>query len=234
MIWPACKIEQLDWSEIATQLDLEGYALLPGLLDTELVDALIDSADSDGHLQSLSLADQDLGRGQLFPLSESMLAPLLPWRQLFYRQLARVANRWNEALDLEERFPDELATFIERNHEACRSMPPSSLSYLSEGDYFGLHQRNQGKRVFPMQIAALLSEPGRDFLGGEFVMTEQRPRMQSRPMVLPLQSGDAAIIAAAQRPFKGASGWYRVNLKHGVSRVTRGARFGLDLSLDHV
>ena len=132
---------------------------------------------------------------------------------------------------MSECYPDTLDAFLVQNRQARQVRPQSSLSRLREGDYQPLHQRSDGRRVFPLQLAALLSEPDKDFSGGEFVMTEQRPRMQSRPIVLPLRKGDLAIITVAQRPHKGTKGYYRVNLRHAISRVRSGERIGLDLVL---
>jgi hypothetical protein len=181
-------------------------------------------------LRRVSLASENLGRGELFCFGECLPAPLTHWRTAFYPQLAPIANRWNETLDVGYRYPAALDDFLERNRRAGQARPLSHLSRLREGDYLALHQRNAGEHVFPLQVVVLLAEPGRDFQGGEFVMTEQRPRMQSRPMVLPLELGDAAIIGTAQRPFKGSKGHYRVNLRHAISRVRGGERIGLELS----
>ncbi len=152
------------------------------------------------------------------------------WRSAFYRHLASIANRWHEVLSVEYRYPAKLDDFLKRNRRAGQVRPQSHLNWLGAEDYLALHQRGGGEHVFPLQVVALLSEPGGDFEGAEFVMTEQRPRMQSRPMVLPLKRADAAIICTAERPFKGSRGYYRVNLKHAVSRVRSGERVGLELS----
>lgn len=209
-------IEHLDWAGIADQLDGEGYAMLPGMLDAGLV-------------RDLKRQAGIMGRGGLLYFAGDLPAPLQAWRADFYRHLALIANRWNEILGIGDRYPRELGDFLRRNREAGQTQGQSHLSRLGVDDYLPLHQRCVGEQVFPLQIVALLSEPEADFQGGEFVMTEQRPRMQSRPMVLPLKRGDAAIIGTAERPFKGASGYYRVNLKHAVSRVRGGERIGLEL-----
>ena len=179
----------------------------------------------------MRLGSVDLGRGELLYLGARLPAPLAQWRTALYRRLAVIANRWNEDLGVEDRFPAQLEDFLQRNRSAGQMRAQSHLSRLGAEDHVALHQCNDGAQVFPLQIVAVLSEPGADFQGGEFVMTEQRPRMQSRPMVLPLRLGDLAVIATAERPFKGAKGYYRVNLKHAVSRVRQGERIGLELSL---
>jgi hypothetical protein len=220
-------IDHLKWTDIAHQLDIEGYAVLPGFMALEQAHKLTQQPET---LRHVSLASADLGRGDLFFFGAQLPTPMQNWRTAFYRHLAPIANRWNETLNVAYRYPGEHDEFLRRNREAGQSRPLSHLSRLNEADYLALHQRDEGEHLFPLQVVALLSKPGEDFRGGEFVMTEQRPRMQSRPMVLPLQAGDAAIISTAQRPFKGAKGFYRVNLKHAVSRVRSGTRFGLELS----
>ena len=223
------RIERLDWADIADQLDIEGYALLPGLLDADAVRGLKRQTEIMSAARRVPLASDDVGSGELFYFAANLPAPLHAWRADFYRHLAFVANRWNETLAIGARYPEELGDFLRRNREAGQTQGQSHLSRLGVDDYLPLHQRSAGEQVFPLQIVALLSDPEEDFQGGQFVMTEQRPRMQSRPMVLPLGRGDAAIIGTAERPFKGARGYYRVNLKHAVSRVRSGERIGLEL-----
>src|SRR5690606_33721505 len=152
------------------------------------------------------------------------------WRTVFYRHLAPIANRWQESLGADYRYPDRLEAFLQRNREAGQAQPLSRLDRLVQGDYLALHQCTDGAHVFPLQLVLLLSEPGEAFTGGEFVMTEQRPRMQSRPMVVPLGIGDAAVIATAGRPVRGGRTCYRVNLRHAISRVHHGERIGVELS----
>lgn len=222
-------INRLDWADLGAQLDQEGYALLPGLLDaaeTRAFASWVGTAKA-GHRESL--AANELGSGDVFHLSQPLPEPWAAWREAFYRHLAPVANRWNETLGVGDRYPDGLDAFIALNHQAGQRRQRSSLSRLREHDYQALHQQTEGEHIFPLQLVVLLSTPGEDFSGGEFVMTEQRPRMQSRPMVLPLKLGDAAIITTAQRPCKGSKGYYRVNLKHAISRVRGGERVGLEL-----
>ena len=223
-------IDQLNWVEISAQLDVEGYALLPELLAPEKARDLARHVDTLKTLRRISLAPSDLGRGELSFFDAELPEPWSAWRALFYRHLAPVANRWNETLRSDYRYPPELEEFLQRNRQAGQTKPQSHLNRLRVDDYLALHQRHDGEHVFPLQIVGLLTEPGDDFQGGEFVMTEQRPRMQSRPIVLPLKLGDAAIISTAQRPFKGTKGYYRVNLKHAISRVRRGERIGVELS----
>jgi hypothetical protein len=171
----------------------------------------------------------DGGRGELFFLAQPLPEPLAGLRNAFYRQLMSIANRWNEMLGTDERYPAELKDFQRQCRDAGQSRPLSAISRLREADYQTLHHNADGDRIFPLQLILLLSEPGRDFTGGECVMTEQRPRMQSLPIVLPLCQGDAAIIPVAHRPCKGSGCHYRVRLKHATSRVRSGERIGVEL-----
>jgi hypothetical protein len=212
MTYVTTTIDHLDWGDIADQLGTEGYALLPGLLASGQVETLVQMLPGLGNTSNLypvSLASCDLGHGDMFYLGEQLPAPLHTWRPNLYHHLAPLANRWNEMLSIAYRYPARHDEFLQHNHEAGQAQPLSHLSRLSEAGYLALHQQDKDGYVFPMQVVALLSEPGQDFEGGEFVMIEQRPRMQSRPMVLPLTAGDAAIIGTAQRPIKGSKGHYR-------------------------
>ena len=222
-------IDRLDWASITGQLDLEGYALLPGLLAPEPVHDLAREITTSPAMHRLSLASMGLGRGELLYFGELLPEPLASWRTAFYRHLSPIANRWNMCLGVDYRYPAELDEFLCSNHNSGQVRAQSHLNRLGENDYLTLHQRADGEYVFPLQIVALLSQPVRGFEGGGFVMTEQRPRMQSRPMVLPLELGDAAIISTAQRPIKGIKGYYEVNLKHAISRVRHGERIGLEM-----
>ncbi|QGZ58237.1 2OG-Fe(II) oxygenase [Paraburkholderia acidiphila] len=223
-------IDKLDWHAIAAQLDSEGYAVLPRLLGADEARVLARGAGTSHALRRVSLDSLDLGRGDLLYLDDALPQPWAQWRTDFYRRLAPLANRWNEMLGMTDRFPAELNAFLEHNRRAGQTQTQSHLNQLGTDDYLALHQRSEGEHVFPLQVVALLAAPGEDFTGGELVLTEQRPRMQSRPTVVPLGLGDAAIIATAQRPFKGSSGYYRVNLRHAISRVRSGERIGVELS----
>jgi hypothetical protein len=223
-------IDQMDWAMIAAQLDVEGYAHLPELISPEQAEMVRRQIDESDHTHRASVASYKLGSGDLFYYRDPLPAHLVAWRRDFYRHLVPIANEWNDRLRVAYRFPDTLDAFLEHNREAGQTRTLSRLSRLRTGDYLALHQRAEGTHVFSMQVVALLSEAGRHFTGGEFVMTEQRPRMQSRPMVLPLKLGDMAIITTAQRPLRGTKGYYRVNLKHAISRVRSGERIGMEMS----
>lgn len=238
------RINQLDWARIATDLDDEGYALLPGLLSRAQVQTLANPL-SDQISEPLNRQINDLARhhilltpcapggSRLCFFNDPMPEVLAILRKQLYHHLAPIASRWNNILGHGHHYPDTLAHFLQSNSNADQNKQLSHLHRLQESEYIALHQRNNGKLVFPFQAALLLSDPQRDFHGGELVMTEQRPRMQSRPIVLSLRQGDVVIMSTGHRPFKGSKGFYRVNMKHGVSRVRSGQRIGLALFFHH-
>ena len=220
------ELGHLDWAGIAIQLDQEGHAMLPGLLRPADVDALTRLPGTPAAGPAVPLASRDLGSGDVFCLTHPLHEQLLGWCTALHAHLAPIANRWNEtlgSLGVGHRHPERLVT-----GPSGRTPAQATLSRLREHDHQTLHHSADGEHVFPLQLVALLSEPGVEFTGGEFVMVEQRPRMQSRPMVLPLKRGDVAIIATAQRPFDGGRGPYRVTLKHAISRVRGGERIGFE------
>jgi hypothetical protein len=222
------RIEAIDWPLVTRNLDAEGCALLHGLLSTaecKAISALY--AHDDLFRSRVVMGHHGFGRGEYQYFRYPLPDPVAALRTAIYPHLAPLANRWNEAMGLDARYPLRHADFIERCHAAGQIRPTPLLLQYEAGDYNCLHQDLYGEHVFPLQVAVLLSEPGRDFTGGEFVLTEQRPRMQSRPDVVPLRQGDAVIFAVHHRPVQGARGIYRVNLRHGVSRVRSGNRHTL-------
>lgn len=221
----AARVEAIDWPQVGRDLDAYGCAVLKGLLSADECRTLTALYPEDAHFRSrVVMGRHGFGRGEYkyfsYPLPE-LIAELRP---ALYAQLHGVANRWNEAMGIDIRYPEKHAVFLERCHAAGQARPTPLLLQYGAGDYNCLHQDLYGEHVFPLQVAILLSEPGRDFTGGEFVLTEQRPRMQSRPEVVPLAQGDAVAFAVHVRPVQGTRGFYRVNLRHGVSRIRSGHR----------
>ena len=219
------RLDGADWSHVAASLDAQGWAILPQLISHAEADAISSLyARADGFRSRVIMARHGFGSGEYRYFSYPLPDIIQSIRTAAYPRLAPIANRWHERMGKETRFPDEHALFLERCHQAGQSRPTPLLLEYGPGDYNCLHRDLYGAHVFPLQIAILLDQPGVDFTGGEFVMTEQRPRMQTRPMVLPLRKGDAAIFAVNSRPMKGVRGDYQVKLNHGVSKLYSGAR----------
>jgi hypothetical protein len=220
----------LDWARVARDLDATGNAMLEGLLSPDECRSVAGWYPSDDHFRSrIVMARHGFGRGEYKYFSYPLPEIIAGLRTALYPHLAPIANRWNEALGIDVRYPPEQADFIARCHEAGQRKPTPLLLQYQADDFNCLHQDVYGEQVFPLQVAILLSRPGRDFTGGEFVMTEQRPRMQSRAEVVPLTQGDAVVFAVRHRPVQGARGVYRVNLRHGVSRIRSGHRHTLGI-----
>lgn len=219
------RIAAVDWRQVGADLDAQGAALIERLITPAECRALAALYPRDEPFRSrVVMARHGFGRGEYKYFCYPLPGLIAALREAIYPRLAPIANRWNEAMRIALRFPDRHTEFISRCHAAGQQRPTPLLLQYGTDDYNCLHQDLYGKHVFPLQVVMLLSEPGRHFEGGEFVMTEQRPRMQSRPIVLPLHQGDAAVIAAHHRPVQGTRGAYRVNLRHGVSRVRSGHR----------
>ncbi|OLB79038.1 MAG: proline hydroxylase [Alphaproteobacteria bacterium 13_2_20CM_2_64_7] len=226
----ATQIAALDWSSIVGQLDAYGCATTGQLLTSQQCVALVESYASDAPFRSrVVMARHGFGRGEYkyfaYPLPELVAA----LREALYPPLAAVANRWNDAMGTRVRFPHDHAAYLVRCHKAGQTKPTPLLLAYEAGDYNCLHQDLYGEHVFPLQIAFLLSRPGDDFTGGEFVLTEQRPRMQSRAEIVPLVQGEGVIFPVHHRPVQGTRGIYRVNMRHGVSRLRSGHRHTLGI-----
>ncbi len=224
----ADRIAGFDWSAMAAELDARGCVTTGPLLSAQQCAALADSYGSDALFRSrVVMARHGFGRGEYkyfaYPLPDLVAA----LRAALYPPLADIANRWNEALALEPRYPRDHASYLARCHRAGQVKPTPLLLQYGPGDYNCLHQDLYGEHVFPLQATLLLSRPGEDFTGGEFVLTEQRPRMQSRAEVVPLLQGEGVIFPVHHRPVQGARGAYRVNMRHGVSRLRSGRRHTL-------
>jgi hypothetical protein len=216
-----------DWRAVDAELDREGVAVLPGLLAPpacQVLAQLYDVAGEGVFRSRVVMARHGFGQGEYKYFDYPLPEPLAGLRTALYGHLAPTANRWNSALGLAPRYPASHAEYLARCHAAGQTRATPLLLRYGPGDYNCLHQDLYGEHVFPLQVVILLSQPGRDFEGGEFVLTEQRPRMQSRPLVVPLRQGDAAVFAVSHRPVQGTRGIYRVTMRHGVSRVRRGAR----------
>jgi uncharacterized protein len=219
------RVEAFDWASVSTHLDSYGWAMLRKLLTAGECDTIAGLYADDRHFRSrVVMARHGFGQGEYkyfaYPLPD-LVAHL---RTALYPRLAPIANRWNEAMGIAVRYPAAHAEFIKRCHKAGQTRPTPLLLQYTAGDFNALHQDLYGEHVFPLQLTILLSEPEKDFTGGEFVLTEQRPRMQSRAEVVPLRQGDGVVFAVHQRPVQGTRGTYRVKLRHGVSRVRSGHR----------
>jgi hypothetical protein len=222
------RLAQRDWAGVEQELEAQGCARLPGLLRPGECEALAALYPQEQLFRSrVVMGRHGFGRGEYQYFAYPLPGLVAQLRTALYPRLAPLANRWYAAMGLDPRFPPEHAAFVARCHAAGQTRPTPLLLRYGAGDYNCLHQDLYGEHVFPLQVALLLSEPGRDFSGGELVLTEQRPRMQSRPMVQALRQGDALVFAVNQRPVQGTRGVYRVALRHGVSRVHAGTRHTL-------
>ncbi len=219
-----------DWAAVAADLDARGWAILPGLLDPATCAAIAAGYDDPECFRShVMMARHGFGRGEYRYYRYPLPDPIAGLRTALYPRLAPIANRWHERLGVPGCFPAVHDDFLARCHEAGQRRPTPLLLRYGPGDYNCLHQDLYGEHVFPLQVAILLSHPGEDFTGGEFVLTEQRPRMQSRVEVVPLAQGDALVFAVNHRPVAGARGDYRVAMRHGVSTLRSGHRHTLGI-----
>ncbi|RJT29646.1 proline hydroxylase [Mesorhizobium waimense] len=219
------RVADQDWSELASELNGHGCAVMEKLLSPDECREIAELYPHEEHFRShVHMARHGFGKGEYryfrYPLPDLIGA----LRAALYPRLAEVANDWNGRLGLAQRYPADHAAFLEQCHGNGQTRPTPLLLQYVPGDFNCLHQDLYGDLAFPLQVAILLSEPGRDFTGGEFVLTEQRPRMQSRAEVVPLTQGDAVVFAVHNRPVQGTKGHYRVNLRHGVSRLRSGMR----------
>jgi uncharacterized protein len=222
------RIASLDWTSVADALDAHGCAVTGPMLAPDDCASLASAYDQDAPFRSrIVMARHGFGRGEYkyfaYPLPDLVAA----LRAALYPPLAAIANRWNEQMGIATRYPDAHDAFLRRCHKAGQTKPTPLLLQYGAGDYNCLHQDLYGEHVFPLQVAFLLSAPGAAFTGGEFVLTEQRPRMQSRAEVVPLRQGEGVIFPVHHRPVRGTRGTYRVNMRHGVSRLHTGHRHTL-------
>jgi hypothetical protein len=218
-------IERINWDRVSQDLDAHGSAVIERLFSLEECETMAQLYSQDEIFRSrVIMGRHGFGRGEYKYFDYPLPYLIASVRTAVYPHLVPIANRWNHAMGIAIQYPAEHAEFIARCHEAGQKKPTPLLLQYQTGDYNCLHQDLYGEHVFPLQLTILLAEPNRDFTGGEFVMTEQRPRMQSRPEVVPLRQGDAVIFAVHHRPIQGTRGTYRVNLRHGVSRLRSGQR----------
>jgi hypothetical protein len=221
-------MKTVDWNALRSELDRDGVARVPALLDVAACETLRGLYGEPGHFRSRVIMQRhNYGRGEYRYFGYPLPDIVQTLRETIYPPLAVVANAWAETLGESHRYPTTHADYLARCHAAGQNRPTPLLLKYGVGDYNCLHQDLYGEQVFPLQLVVLLSEPDRDFEGGELVLVEQRPRMQSRPQVVRLQQGDAAIFAVNRRPVTGARGTYRVAMRHGVSRIASGERFAL-------
>jgi len=222
----AQRIELFNWDAINVELDTYGAAVIGPLLSADQCKTFINAYDNEDLYRSrVVMARHGFGRGEYKYFTYPLPAVIAELRESLYPYLAETANRWNKAMGIEVRYPAEHEAFKARCHEAGQTKPTPLILKYGEGDYNCLHQDIYGEHVFPLQITFLLSKPSEEFAGGDFTLTEQRPRMQSRVEVVPLGQGMGVIFPVHHRPVKGTRGTYRVNMRHGVSRVRAGQRF---------
>ncbi|HEX7885709.1 MAG TPA: 2OG-Fe(II) oxygenase [Phenylobacterium sp.] len=222
-------LTNIDWVATASDLDAHGCAILPALLTANDCEALAARYDGEGFRSTVTMARHGFGKGEYRYFAYPLPDAVAELRAALYQPLAEIGNRWNAALGERTRYPASHAEYLARCHAAGQVRPTPLLLRYGPGDYNCLHQDIYGEHVFPLQVAILLSQPGHDFEGGEFVLTEQRPRMQSRVEVAPLRQGDAVVFPVHHRPVQGGRGVYRVNLRHGVSRLRAGSRHTLGI-----
>lgn len=236
----SARVLSLDWAALEDELNGFGAARIPKLLSASecaALCAMYGETDAPTSITPTSsrfrsrivMARHGFGQGEYQYFAYPLPPLVAELREAFYAPLRDIAHRWHVAMGIDTRYPPSHRAYLDQCHNAGQRRPTPLLLRYAAGDYNCLHQDLYGEHVFPLQVAILLSRPGEDFTGGEFVLTEQRPRMQSRPQVIDLKQGDAVVFAVHQRPVKGVRGYYRVNLRHGVSRVHSGRRHTLGI-----
>lgn len=224
------RLKAVDWERLTGELDGQGYAIINGLLspaDCQAAEMMY--RDPRHFRKKIDMGRYNFGEGEYKYFSYPLPELVAEMRSGLFPPLSQVANRWNEAMGIDARYPAAHSGYLAQCHEAGQTRPTPLMLAYGPGDYNCLHQDLYGEMVFPLQVAVLLSAPEREFTGGEFVLTEQRPRMQSRAHVVPLQQGDAVIFAVRYRPVRGGRGFYRVMMRHGVSQVRSGHRYTLGI-----
>ena len=226
----AGRIAGYDWAAVGADLDAFGCAVLPKLLTPDACQSVVSLYPREGHFRSqIHMARHGFGKGEYRYFKYPLPALVVALRTALYAHIVPFANAWNERMKIATRYPAAHADYLKICHAAGQLRPTPLLLQYTAGDYNCLHQDLYGELAFPLQVAILLSSPNRDFTGGEFVLTERRPRMQSRVEVVPLEQGDGVVFAVHDRPVQGTKGVYRVDLRHGVSRVRSGGRHTLGI-----
>jgi hypothetical protein len=224
------ELDDISWEQVYQNLDAEGNAIIKNILSRDECDEIRVLYNNEDLFRSQVVMERHgFGRGEYRYFRYPLPDLITTLRTSLYPHLVAIANRWNEAMRIDVRYPATHADYMASCHRAGQDKPTPLLLKYGRDDYNCLHQDLYGEHVFPLQVAVLLSEPDKDFTGGEFVMTEQRPRMQSRPMVVPLRKGDGVVFAVNHRPVQGRKSVYRVNLRHGVSRLRSGSRYTLGI-----
>lgn len=224
----AARIAGRDWSALAGDLDTYGHATTGPVLSAEACEAMIEHyADEALFRRRVVMQNHGYGQGEYQYFAYPLPDPVTALRRALYPPLAEVANRWNDALGIDDRYPDDHESYRKRCHDIGQTRPTPLMLRYEPGGYNRLHQDVYGDEVFPLQVVFLLSRPETDFTGGEFILTEQRPRMQSRAEVVRLARGEAVIFPVRQRPAQGKRGFHRVAMRHGVSRLRSGSRYTL-------
>lgn len=224
------RVGALDWQQVSTDLDAEGNAVIKHLLSPQECDEVRTLYGRDELFRSTVVMERHgFGRGEYRYFDYPLPGLVRDLRTSLYPDLATIANHWSDAMGIHIRFPARHQEYLQRCHEAGQTKPTPLILRYGPDDYNCLHQDLYGEHIFPLQVAVLLSDPEKDFTGGEFVLTEQRPRMQSRPIVVPLAKGDGVVFAVHHRPVQGKRSVYRVNLRHGVSRIRSGSRSTLGI-----
>jgi uncharacterized protein len=227
---PAERVAGYDWDTIGAEINAYGCAVLPNLLTASECRGIAALYPAEKHFRShIHMARHGFGKGEYRYFKYPLPAPIGELRTALYGRIVPFANAWNERMQVAVRYPAQHADYLKACHAAGQARPTPLLLQYTAGDYNCLHQDLYGELAFPLQVAILLSAPGRDFTGGEFVLTERRPRMQSRAEVVPLGQGDGVLFAVHDRPVQGTKGVYRVDLRHGVSRVRSGERHTLGI-----
>ena len=224
------RVMAIEWEQVFQELDAQGSAKIGSVLTADECQEISSLYDKDSFFRSTVIMQRHgFGRGAYRYFNYPLPSIIESLRDTVYAILVPIANRWNKAMGIDVQYPNNHTDFIERCHQAGQNKPTPLVLRYGTDDYNCLHQDLYGEHVFPLQLTILLSEPEKDFSGGEFVMTEQRPRMQSRPIVVSLRQGESVLFAVRNRPAQGTRGMYRVNLRHGVSRIQSGQRYALGI-----